>query len=105
MNDDEIIKEFAVELGIISPDRNFSVNKQLLAERINELLISDFQKLISILYRVDINEQRLKTLLKENPGTDAGLIIADLMIERQLQKIKSRQQYRRDENISDDGKW
>lgn len=105
MNDDEILKEFAVELGIISPDQNFSVNKQLLAERINELLISDFQKLISILYRVDINEQRLKTLLKENPGTDAGLIIADLMIERQIQKIKSRQQYQRDENISDDEKW
>jgi hypothetical protein len=28
-----------------------------------------------------------------------------LIIERELQKIRSRQEYRNDENISDDEKW
>jgi hypothetical protein len=41
---------------------------------------------------MDISEQKLKLLLKENEQEDAGHIIASLMIERQLQKIKTRQE-------------
>jgi hypothetical protein len=48
----------------------------------------------------------LKQLLNENPETNAAFIITDLMIERQEQKIISRQQFKKkDENISDDEKW
>lgn len=80
--------------------------KEKLANTINELLQNDFEKLVSILYRMDINEPKLKSLLKENPEADAGLIIADMMIERQEQKIKSRSQFKqRDDNISDEEKW
>ena len=79
--------------------------KERLSSHINFLIQSDFQKLVSILYRVDVNEPKLKHLLKENPGYDAANIITDLIIERQLQKIKSRQEHRNDENISEDEKW
>jgi hypothetical protein len=48
----------------------------------------------------------LKQLLNENSGTNAAIIIADLMIERQAEKIRSRQKFnKRDENISEDEKW
>jgi hypothetical protein len=106
MNEDQILMKVSRELGVVLNEKSFSFNKQILAERINELVNTDFQKLISILYRVDVSESKLKQLLKDNPGTNAGLIIAELMIERQREKIKSRQQYgKRDENISDDEKW
>ncbi|HEU5167338.1 MAG TPA: hypothetical protein VFU29_17460 [Chitinophagaceae bacterium] len=84
---------------------SFEVLKERLASHINFLIQSDLQKLVSILYRVDVSESKLKHLLKENPGYDAANIITDLIIERQLQKIKSRQEHRNDENISDDEKW
>ncbi|HJS55236.1 MAG TPA: hypothetical protein VJ765_11860 [Chitinophagaceae bacterium] len=85
---------------------SFESLKEELASRINRLIESDFNKLISILYRVDVNESRLKHLLKENPGVNAADILADLVIERQLEKIRSRQQFsNRDKNISDDEKW
>ena len=84
---------------------SFEVLKERLASHINFLIQSDLQKLVSILYRVDVSESKLKHLLKENPGYDAANIITDLIIERQLEKIKSRQEYRNDENISDDEKW
>jgi len=48
---------------------------------------------------------KLKHLLKENPGEDAGFVIADLIIERQLQKIKSRKETKKDNHIPDDEKW
>lgn len=72
---------------------------------INELINKDFERLISLLYRIDINEKDLKSLLKENNSTDSAVIIASLIIERQLQKIKSRQQLKNDENISENERW
>jgi hypothetical protein len=84
---------------------SFDLLKEQLSSHINFLIQSDFQKLVSILYRVDVSESKLKHLLKENPGDDAANIIADLIIERQLQKIKSRQEHGNDDNISDDERW
>ncbi len=77
-----------------------------LAVRINDLIEKDFQQLISILYRMDVSEAKLRSLLKDNPDSDAGLLIAGLMIERQAQKIKSRQQFsQRDNDIDENEKW
>jgi len=84
---------------------SFDQLKERLSSHINFLIQSDFQKLVSILYRVDVSESKLKHMLKETRGDDAANIIADLIIERQLQKIISRQEQRNDENISDDEKW
>lgn len=103
MNNERALQEISGELGLIIKDN--SLNVQILSNRINDLINHDFQKLVSILYRMDVHESKLKQLLKENPGTDAGLIIAELMIERQEQKIRSRETYKPDENISDDEKW
>ncbi len=96
----------AKEVGLTLSADNFLLNRQALAAKINELLLGNFQQLISILYRMDVSEAKLRLLLKENPGTDAGLIIADLVIERQAQKIKSRREFRqRDNDISEEEKW
>jgi len=106
MKDEQVLQEVSKELGIILKEKNHSFDKHILAEKIDQLINDDFQKLVSILYRMDVSETKLKQLLNENPGTNASLIITDLMIERQEQKIISRQQFRKkDENISDDEKW
>ena len=78
-----------------------------LAEKINYLIQHDFELLVRLLYRIDVNEKKLKTLLKENTGEDAGKLIATLIIERQLQKIRSREQSSRDSTniIDDDESW
>lgn len=105
MSDNEILIGLSKSLGLAEASKDHLFTKQELANKINEHINSDFQKLVSILYRMDISESKLKLLLKENPNVDAGIIIADMMIERQLEKNRSRQQYKRDENISDDEKW
>lgn len=66
---------------------------QKLTVLINDLILNDFQKLIAILYKVDVDEKKLKRILRENAGTDAGEIIATLIIERELQKIETREQF------------
>ena len=103
MDDQSALQGISSELGLnVKED---TVTLQLLAEKINDLILNDFQKLVFILYRMDINETKLKQLLNENPQTDAGIIVARLMIERQEQKIKSRKEQKPDTNISEEEKW
>ena len=79
--------------------------KEQLISIVNSLLLHDFNKLVQILYRVDVREQKLKELLQKNPQTDAAIIIADLLIERQEEKIKTKQSFKTDDHITDEEKW
>ncbi len=73
---------------------------------INELIAHDFERLVSLLYRIDVSEQKIKQMLQDQQGVDAAETIATLIIERQLQKLKSRQENRRDKNdISSEESW
>ena len=76
-----------------------------LAAQINHLIHADFSRLVAILYRIDISENTLRTGLLQQGNTDAGLLIARLILERQLQKQQLRTQFRRQEDIPDDEKW
>ena len=79
---------------------------EILTERINFLIVNDFNKLIYILYRADINENRLNKLLAENKKEDAGKIIAALFIQRHLEKIKSRRENNTNaQNDSEEERW
>src|SRR5688572_23622089 len=73
---------------------------------INELILHRFDYLVSLLYRMDIDEKKLRRLIADHPGADAAAIIAEMVIERQLMKIKSRQEFRQQDNAaSDEEKW
>ena len=101
-----LIQLLNTELDIVLPEKISPEElKEKLSQYINELIRTNFQKLITLLYRIDISEPRLKHLLKENQGENAGKIIAELIIERQLQKIKSRNENKRNDIISDDEIW
>lgn len=91
---------------VVSGSANFEDLKAILAEKFSELINTDFDHLIQLLYRIDINEMKLKEILKKNQNDDAGKLLAELTIERQLQKIRSKKlNTKRDKNISDDEKW
>ena len=106
MMQEDSVRILAGELGMVLKGNDPGINKRLLAEKINNLIQTDFHKLVAILYRLDVSEEKTKKLLKENPDSDAGILITDLIIERQEQKIKSRQQFKQpDDTISDDEKW
>lgn len=67
---------------------------QLLEEKINFLIVNNFNKLIYLLYRADINEAKLNKLLANNKKENAGKIIAALFIQRQIEKINSRENHK-----------
>lgn len=78
----------------------------ILALRINELIENDFGKLIEILYRLDVDESKIRKVLKGQPIEDSGKIIGELIFEREVEKIKSRQSFSgKNTHIDEDEKW
>jgi hypothetical protein len=94
MESNELIQDlnrfYALEL---TPSLTLEQLETLLAEKINIMIRDDFATLVQLLYRIDVNETKLRELLR---ATDepAGKIIAKLIMERQWQKIETRRQYK-----------
>ena len=106
MENEELIRSVVNDFGVEIP--NGSSREEMLSKlsaNINLLINTNFDRLISLLYRLDISEQRLKKELEENPGNDAGDIIAGMIVERELQKLQSRKSFRRDNNIAEEDRW
>jgi hypothetical protein len=105
--DNELIENIKRDMAMSLPDKiSLAELEEVLTIYINQLVQKDFRKLVTLLYRVDVSEARLKYLLQLQTGQNAGNIIAQLIIERQVQKIKSRQQFRKpNEDISEEEKW
>jgi len=87
------------------PEPSLTLFKEKLVMYIDDLINHDFGKLIRILYMLDVSEKKLKEALASS-SAGAGVVIAEMIIERQKQKIRTRSQYRdKKDNISDDEKW
>jgi hypothetical protein len=107
MNNTELIQQVNKELTIDLPE-NIALEElqSKLSVHLNHLIQNNFEQLINLLYRIDVSEVKIKALLQNTPSENTGDIIASLIIERQLQKIKTRQQFnQRDNNFTDEEKW
>lgn len=104
MIDDKIVLKAALEkeTGIVLSN-NF---REELAAFINHLINTDFEKLLFLLYRIDVRESTIKQLLALPSANNAGELIADAIIKRQAEKIESRQQFKQSiKNIAEEDKW
>ncbi len=67
-------------------EKTFSELEQLgpndLIAYINDCIQHDFNKLVQLLYRIDVSEEKLKYILQLNPNEDAAKLIAAFIIER-----------------------
>lgn len=102
----ELITLLKTELLPELPEKiSLEETRLLLIEKINDLINNDFQKLVYYLYRIDVDENRMRTLLDQREGENAAELIADLIIERQLQKIENRKKYSNKNHSSNEEKW
>lgn len=87
-----------MELAALLQSLQFSLpeqEKETLAQRLEQhiafLIDNDFYRLVQLLYTVDVDEQKLKRILLQQPESDAAQIIAGLILTRQEEKARSRQ--------------
>ena len=94
------------DLGLtVSPKLSLDAIRAAVTSHVNHLINTDFEQLVSLLYRIDVSEPKMRALLQNKQGEDSAGHIANLIIERQLQKIESRKQFSSKKNISDEEKW
>ncbi len=95
-------------------DLNINIHQQnsieelinYLSIEINILINNNFEKLVSILYRMDVSEQKMKQLLKKNNTENSGIVIARLVIEREQQRIKTKKDFLQNLNTNcTEEKW
>ena len=79
--------------------------KQKIMDLIRELINNNFPSLVELLYRVDIDEKKLKEILKLYPDVDSASLIADLIVSRHLQKTAMRNQLANRDKPTDDEGW
>ena len=73
---------------------------------INELIKKNFDVLVQLLYRIDVYEKKIRLYLSKNRQEDSAAILADLIIERQLEKMESRKKFSENKNEEcDEEKW
>ncbi len=94
-------------LGLQIPGQSsMDAIKEMLAFQINRLIEEDFEKLVFLLYKIDVNEKKLTRLLDQQKDGNTALLLAELVIERQLEKIKTREQYGNPgDDITEEEKW
>ncbi len=68
--------------------------RRYLAEKMKDMLDNNYNLLINTLYRIDISERKLAELFSSRNRESIPEKIADLIIERQIEKINYRKQYR-----------
>jgi hypothetical protein len=100
MPDLELLKETTERLGkgFLSNTRktkaeNFDELHQILAGRILEMLRANLQDLLNLLYRIDIDETRVRQSFRNMSEEDIAADLATLVIQRELQKIEIRKKY------------
>ncbi len=88
-----------LQMGETGVEKNSREQFEDIVSFLDDLIRNDFNRLLSILYRVDISEEKLKRKLAENKESaiSSAEIIAQLLIEREKEKIITRAKYRPDQ--------
>jgi hypothetical protein len=88
----------------LHPNKKKALYSQL-EEYINYLITNDFQRLVQLLYTVDVNEQKLKIVLQQQPERDAAAVITELLVQRQEEKAQTRQQFKEGWQGPEEERW
>jgi len=80
---------------------DFELEEEISADLLREkmiyafswLLDNDISKMMNILYRADVDEDKLKSLLVSRSQLPSAEVIADEYISRQRQKVETRKKY------------
>ena len=68
--------------------------RKYLTSKLKHLLEEKFELLVNVLYKIDVSEEKLSELFSAENKDYIPASLADLIIERQLQKVKLRKLYK-----------
>ena len=98
------IDQTLTRLDQLTEEEKSALYKQL-QEHINWLINNNFSQLVQMLYRLDVDEDKIRSFLQNQQNIDAATLIANFIIERQLKKAGIRKQTKNDNGMLGDERW
>lgn len=89
----QIIKDFALAIEIKEQITEEEL-LQLIADQVAYYMEYDLEYLFSSMYRLDINEQKIKKALSLTATEPANIAVARLILERQKQRVYTKHYYK-----------
>jgi hypothetical protein len=90
----KLSRDFSIEGTNLPAATDLSVIREFLINRIKELMSRDFERFLNSLYRIDVSETKVQEVLHSKDKTTITEKLADLIIERQLLRLKTQNMYK-----------
>ena len=95
----EVISNYFVvgDSGSLIPAGDFRKLEEFrsyLTQKLAHLMDYKYDTLINVLYRIDVDEEKLSELFGGDNREYIPEVLADLIIERSIQKVRFRQKYK-----------
>lgn len=91
---EKLQKDFSINRFDVPVTAGLSVIKEHLTIKIQELMSRNYERFLNNLYRIDVSESKVLEILHAKDRTSIPEKLADLIIERQLMRIKTQILYR-----------
>ncbi len=99
------IEKTIVQHFVLDASDNSHYSRDQILDTINHLIQNDLEKLLFILYRVDVAEDKIRTALLLRLEDDAAEIIYLHIYEREMEKVLARKKYNTAHKSSEEEKW
>jgi len=91
---EKLSKDFALEKESLPAIADLTMIRNHLIQRVTELMAQDYDRFLNSLYRIDVNESKVHEILFSKDKTRIPEKLADLIIERQLIRVKTQLLYK-----------
>ncbi len=91
---EKLDKDFSLAKDSLPVADDLSVIREHLTSKVMELMSRDYNRFLNNLYRIDIEENKVLEVLNLRDKTLVPEKLADLIIERQLQRVKTQRLYK-----------
>jgi len=91
---EKLDQDFSLAKDSLPAVDNLPVIREHLIIKVVDLMRKDYNRFINNLYRIDIDEAKVLSALNSRDQTMVPEKLADLIIERQLQRVKTQMLYR-----------
>ncbi|MDF1611920.1 MAG: hypothetical protein AB1695_08730 [Stygiobacter sp.] len=95
---EKLNKDFSLEGNNLPVNSDFEILKKFFTEKVKELMSSNYDRFLNSLYRIDVDETKLTQILHSKDKTTIAEKLADLIIERQLLRVKTQLLYKQSKN-------
>ncbi len=91
---EKLHKDFSLAKDSLPALNNIADIRKHLISKVTELMSKDYERFLGSMYRIDVSETKVSEILRSKDRTTIPERFADLIIERQLLRIKTQMLYK-----------